>query len=246
MRGQARDYDGWARRRLGDDRAGAGTTCLPYFKQHEDYYRGADAFHAAPGFDPTGKRRRRRMARREAAPALGHPRRLRRGRAAGRHPAHRRLQPRRQRRRRLLRGQPARRHALERDQGLPAADASAGPTCRSGPARTSTRLSSSTPTGRRASASRSRRPAAARRHGDARAARRGDPRRRRDRHAADPAALGHRPGARCCRRTASRSRHDLPGVGENLQDHLQIRAVFGVEGVKTLNTLAQLAAGARR
>jgi choline dehydrogenase len=31
---------------------------------------------------------------------------------------------------------------------------------------------------------------------------------------------------------------DHPGVGENLQDHLQIRAVFGVEGVKTLNTQA--------
>jgi choline dehydrogenase len=31
---------------------------------------------------------------------------------------------------------------------------------------------------------------------------------------------------------------DLPGVGENLQDHLQIRAVFGVTGVATLNTLA--------
>jgi choline dehydrogenase len=33
-------------------------------------------------------------------------------------------------------------------------------------------------------------------------------------------------------------RHALPGVGRNLQDHLQIRAVFGVRGVKTLNTLA--------
>ncbi len=31
---------------------------------------------------------------------------------------------------------------------------------------------------------------------------------------------------------------DLPGVGENLQDHLQIRMVFKVSGVKTLNTLA--------
>jgi choline dehydrogenase len=31
---------------------------------------------------------------------------------------------------------------------------------------------------------------------------------------------------------------DLPGVGENLQDHLQIRAVFKVDGVETLNTLA--------
>jgi len=31
---------------------------------------------------------------------------------------------------------------------------------------------------------------------------------------------------------------DLPGVGANLQDHLQIRAVFKVQGVRTLNTLA--------
>ncbi len=31
---------------------------------------------------------------------------------------------------------------------------------------------------------------------------------------------------------------DLPGVGENLQDHLQLRMVFKVSGVKTLNTMA--------
>jgi choline dehydrogenase len=31
---------------------------------------------------------------------------------------------------------------------------------------------------------------------------------------------------------------NLPGVGGNLQDHLQIRAVFKVQGVQTLNTLA--------
>ena len=31
---------------------------------------------------------------------------------------------------------------------------------------------------------------------------------------------------------------DLPGVGANLQDHLQIRSVFKVQGVTTLNTLA--------
>jgi choline dehydrogenase len=31
---------------------------------------------------------------------------------------------------------------------------------------------------------------------------------------------------------------DLPGVGANLQDHLQIRTVFKVQGVNTLNTLA--------
>ncbi|ACP21946.1 putative glucose-methanol-choline oxidoreductase (plasmid) [Sinorhizobium fredii NGR234] len=32
--------------------------------------------------------------------------------------------------------------------------------------------------------------------------------------------------------------HDLPGVGENLQDHLQIRAVYKVGNAKTLNTIA--------
>lgn len=30
--------------------------------------------------------------------------------------------------------------------------------------------------------------------------------------------------------------HNLPGVGENLQDHLQIRPVYRVSGVRTLNT----------
>jgi len=30
--------------------------------------------------------------------------------------------------------------------------------------------------------------------------------------------------------------HDLPGVGENLQDHLQIRPVYKVHGVKTMNS----------
>jgi choline dehydrogenase len=31
---------------------------------------------------------------------------------------------------------------------------------------------------------------------------------------------------------------DAPGVGENLQDHLQLRMAFKVQGVKTLNTMA--------
>ena len=37
--------------------------------------------------------------------------------------------------------------------------------------------------------------------------------------------------------------HDSPGVGENLQDHLQIRTVFGVRNAKTLNTLANSVVG---
>ncbi|MDD2926355.1 GMC family oxidoreductase N-terminal domain-containing protein [Rhodoferax sp.] len=34
-------------------------------------------------------------------------------------------------------------------------------------------------------------------------------------------------------------RRDAPGVGANLQDHLQIRSVYQVQGVKTLNTMVQ-------
>lgn len=32
-------------------------------------------------------------------------------------------------------------------------------------------------------------------------------------------------------------KHELPGVGENLQDHLQLRLIYRVEGVKTLNRI---------
>ncbi|QTF93703.1 GMC oxidoreductase [Halomonas sp. BM-2019] len=36
---------------------------------------------------------------------------------------------------------------------------------------------------------------------------------------------------------------ELPGVGENLQDHLQIRSVYRVTGAKTLNTMANTLVG---
>ena len=45
-----------------------------------------------------------------------------------------------------------------------------------------------------------------------------------------PAALLHQHGIEVV--------HELPGVGANLQDHLQIRSVYKVRGVPTLNTLA--------
>jgi len=57
MRGQARDYDGWG---AGDGHGAnpgwSWNECLPYFLKHEDFYRGADDAHAAPGFDPKGAR----------------------------------------------------------------------------------------------------------------------------------------------------------------------------------------------
>jgi choline dehydrogenase len=57
MRGQARDYDTWG----SGDGHGANpgwswNECLPYFMKHEDFHRGADEVHAAPGFDPKGAR----------------------------------------------------------------------------------------------------------------------------------------------------------------------------------------------
>ncbi|PWE32215.1 choline dehydrogenase [Maritimibacter sp. 55A14] len=39
------------------------------------------------------------------------------------------------------------------------------------------------------------------------------------------------------------TRHELPGVGQNLQDHLQLRCAFRVSGVKTLNQQAGSLAG---
>jgi choline dehydrogenase len=37
--------------------------------------------------------------------------------------------------------------------------------------------------------------------------------------------------------------HDLPGVGENLQDHLQLRMIYKVKNVRTLNTIANTISG---
>ncbi len=47
MRGQARDYDQWAQ--LTGDPAWRWAQCLPYFKQHEDFHKGADDLHGAGG-----------------------------------------------------------------------------------------------------------------------------------------------------------------------------------------------------
>jgi len=57
MRGQSRDYDGWGRGDgFGANPGWSWPECLPYFLKHEDFYQGADAYHAAPGSDPTGAR----------------------------------------------------------------------------------------------------------------------------------------------------------------------------------------------
>nr|WP_315494299.1 GMC family oxidoreductase N-terminal domain-containing protein [uncultured Rhodoferax sp.] len=47
MRGQARDYDQWAQ--LTGDANWTWDNSLPYFKLHEDHHKGADAIHGAKG-----------------------------------------------------------------------------------------------------------------------------------------------------------------------------------------------------
>ena len=50
MRGQARDYDAWAQ--LTGDTAWRWEYSLPHFKMHEDHYNGVDAMHGARGTAP--------------------------------------------------------------------------------------------------------------------------------------------------------------------------------------------------
>ena len=50
MRGQAQDYDQWAK--LTGDDAWRWEHALPHFKLHEDHYLGANAFHGARGVAP--------------------------------------------------------------------------------------------------------------------------------------------------------------------------------------------------
>jgi choline dehydrogenase len=47
MRGQARDYDAWAQ--ITGDESWSWRNSLPYFKLHEDHYKGANALHGARG-----------------------------------------------------------------------------------------------------------------------------------------------------------------------------------------------------
>jgi len=50
MRGQARNYDEWAQ--LTGDNAWTWANALPHFKLHENHYKGADEFHGASGTAP--------------------------------------------------------------------------------------------------------------------------------------------------------------------------------------------------
>jgi choline dehydrogenase len=235
MRGQARDYDAWGE---GDGHgANPGWSwgeCLPAFLAHEDFYQGADAFHAAPGFDPTGKRpggewrvEKQRLhwpildAFAEAAVEAGLPRTddFNRGdnEGVGYFHVNQRAGIRWNATKAFLRPAFARpnlqvwtgahihRVVLEGRRATGVEVAPLG-----GGAPIGATLSTGGEVVLAAGAI-------------------GTPQILQLSGVGDPALLAAHGIA---------VRHALPGVGENLQDHLQIRAVYGVEGARTLNTMA--------
>jgi len=233
MRGQSRDYDGWAAA-LGDP-AWNWRSCLPYFMRHEDHWRGADEWHGAPGFDRRGARpggewrvERQRLSWRvldafaEAAQQAGIPAQpdFNRGNneGVGYFEVNQRsgirwnaskafLRPVRQRRNlQVWTGAHASRLLLG---GGPGAWRAHGvEVVRSGGAA---------------------QPVLAAREVVLAAGAVGTP------QLLQLSGIGR---ADWLHAHGVASRLERPGVGENLQDHLQIRAVFAVQGVRTLNTLA--------
>ena len=240
MRGQARDYDAWGTGDgFGANPGWGWNECLPHFLKHEDFYKGADAFHAAPGFDPGGTRaggewrvERQRLrwdvldAFADAAQQAGipHTEDFNRGdnegvgyfhvnqKAGIRWNATKAFLRPAQRKRRNLQvwtgAQIGRVLTEPRDGVLTALGVEALPVNGGEPVQA--RLAPGGEVILSAGAI-------------------GTPQILQLSGIGDPALL-----------TALGIPvvHALPGVGANLQDHLQIRAVYGVSGVKTLNTMA--------
>jgi choline dehydrogenase len=234
MRGQARDYDHWGA--LGNE-GWSWRECLPFFLAHEDYYKGADEFHAAPGFDRTGRRsggewrvEKQRLrwdildAFAQAAQQAGipHSEDFNRGdnEGVGYFQVNQRSGIRWNAAKAFLRPVFARenlqvwtgahisRVLLERtDAGLAATGVEVLPQGAGAPIRARATREVVLATGAVGT------PQILQLSG------------------IGPGTLLHAMGVAV--------EHELPGVGENLQDHLQIRAVYGVEGVKTLNTMAR-------
>jgi choline dehydrogenase len=223
MRGQARDYDGWAEQ-LGDP-AWRWDACLPHFKRHEDHWRGADALHGQGGEWRVEKQRLSWQlldAFALAAQEAGLPRsddfnrgdnlgvgyfEVNQKRGVRWNASKAFLRPVRSRRNLELRtGALVARLVIERrgDGALQAC----GVELRTREGVQVLRAARSVVMAAGAI---------------------GTP------QLLQLSGVG---AAERLREHGIAPLHELPGVGENLQDHLQIRAVFGVTGVTTLNTLA--------
>ena len=224
MRGQARDYDHWAE--VTGEPAWRWDACLPYFKKHEDYYQGADDLHGAGG-EWRVERQRLRWdlldAFVEAAQQAGLPRTedFNRGNneGVGYFQVNQRAGWRLSAAGAFLRptclGRPnfelwTRAHVqqLQLESGADGAVRCTGARVWTGEEQVQVRATREVLLCAGAVGS----PQILQLSG------------------LGPAALLKQFGIPVVR--------DLPGVGENLQDHLQIRAVYKVQGVQTLNTLA--------
>jgi len=235
MRGQSRDYDQWAE--LSGDPTWRWDQCLPYFMQHEDHWRGADTVHAAPGFDRSGARaggewrvEQQRLswevldAFSAAAQEAGIPATADFNRGSnegvGYFEVNQRSGVRWNASKAFLRpvvgrpnlqvwtGATVQRVLLERQGDGTMRACGIEAHPVNGGAPVQARCTGEVVMASGAVGT----PAILQRSG------------------IGPGALLHQHGIEV--------QHEMPGVGGNLQDHLQIRAVFSVEGVKTLNTMA--------
>jgi choline dehydrogenase len=220
MRGQSRDYDQWAA--LAGDDTWRWEHCLPFFKQHEDHWRGADAWHGAGKEWRIDKQRLRwdvldafaAAARESGIPATDD---FNRGNneGVGYFEVNQKKGWRWNTSKAFLRPVVARPNlqvwtgaltrkvllAEGRAVGIEVLPAGGGEPIRAHATREVILCAGAVGTPQLLQLS-----------------------------GIGPGALLHQHGVAV--------QHDLPGVGENLQDHLQIRAVFAVQGVKTLNTIA--------
>ena len=249
MRGQARDYDGWARRT--GDPAWEWANCLPFFLKHEDHWRGDEAgakpMHAGPGHDASGRRsggewrvEKQRLswpildAFAQAATQAGIPGtddfnrgdnegvgyfEVNQRRGVRWNAAKAFLRPALNRPNlHLLTGAHVTRLLLE--------DAPAGAGARLAARGVELRIGSDAPVQVRC-------------RGEVllSAGAVGSP------QILQLSGIGD--GARL-KAVGVAPRHELPGVGGNLQDHLQVRAVFAVDNTRTLNTLSATLVGKAR
>ncbi len=224
MRGQARDYDQWAR--LTGDDAWCWQACLAHFKRHEDHWRGADAAHGA-GNEWRVERQRLRWEILDAfAAAAGEA-----GIAAtedfnrGDNEGVGYFEVNQKRGIRWNTSKAFLRPAQRRPNLQVWTDATATRVLLEGQRAVGVQVRRGTGAPVRA---------LARREVVLCAGALGTPQLL-QLSGIGPGALLHEHGIT--------PQHELPGVGENLQDHLQIRAVFAVQGVKTLNTIANSAWG---
>lgn len=220
MRGQSRDYDGWAQ--VTGDANWRWEHCLPYFRQHEDHWRGADAHHGAGGEWRIERQRLRwdildafaAAAREAGIPATDD---FNRGsnEGVGYFEVNQRKGIRWNTAKAFLR------------------PAIARPNLQvwTGAATTRVLLEAGRATGIEVQPVQGgeRLQALARREVVLAAGAIGTP------QILQLSGIGPGP---LLQQHGIPVLHDLPGVGENLQDHLQIRAVFAVQGTRTLNTLA--------